>query len=305
MVRRAVAGVLVVVVWLLAPFAVAGLWTRDRVLDTDGWVDLAERLPDDPRVREAVGNELTDVVLDELGVGERIRRRAEPVVREAADRALASATFATVWTTANREMHRSLVRVLEADGGSEIRLDLLPAIAVVLDSVEEPIAAVAPLPGDVPALGASPTREEAVAAIEAAIGHPLDPARTTVVVVRDERIAAARTIYRGADRGALLLVGLTVLLAALAIAVGRARWKVAAALALGSAATMLLGWVAAEGVGSVAGGFLGEGVGRSVAEAAAGVAAEDLGSRYVTIAIVLAIAGVVCGTVAAVLSRRG
>jgi len=303
MARRAAAGVLVVLVCLLAPFAVAGLWGRDRILETDGWAELAAQLPEDPEARAAVSAEVTEVVLDGLGVGERARRRAEPVVREAADRVLATEAFTVVWTEANRAVHASLIEVLEGEGGSEIRLDLRPAVALVLDAVEEPLAPIVTLPGDVPELEAAPTPDEAEAAIEAGLGRPLAEDRATVVVIRDDRIATARTVYRGVDRGAFLFAAFTVLLAALAIAFGTDRWKTAAAIGLGSALTLLLGWVGALGVGGVAGGFLGEGIGRAVAEAAAGVAADDLGGRYVTTAIVLGVAGLACAVAAAIRSR--
>jgi len=303
MARRAAAGVLVVLVCVLAPLALAGLWGRDRILDTDGWAELAEQLPGDDVARDAVAAEVTDVVLDAVGLNERLRRRAEPVVREAADRALATDTFAVVWTEANRQVHASLIRALEADDGSEVRLDLRPAVALVLDAVEEPLASVAPLPGDVPEFTSAPTPEEAEAAIEASLGQPLAEDRATVVVIRDDRVATARTVYRGIDRGAFLLAVATTLLAVLAVALAPNRWKTAAAVGLGCAVTLLLGWVASLGVGSVVGGFVGDGIGRSVVDAAAGVAADDLGRRYVVSAIVLGIAGLICAIVGAARSR--
>jgi hypothetical protein len=303
MARRAAAGFLVVLVCLLVPFAVAGLWGRDRILDTEGWADLAAELPGDEAARDAVAAEITDVVLDSIGVGERVRRQAEPVVHEAADRALATDTFAVVWTEANRQVHASLIRALEADEGSEVRLDLRPAVALVLDAVEEPLAPVAPLPGDVPEFSSAPTPAEAETAIETALGGPLAEDRATLVVIRDDRIATARSVYRSVDRGAFLLAIATALLAALAIALATNRWTTAAAVGIGSAATLLLGWLASIGVGSVVGGFVGEGIGRSVADAAAGVAADDLGRRYVVSAIVFGVAGLVCAIVGVARSR--
>jgi hypothetical protein len=303
MARRAAAGVLVVLVCLLAPLAVVGLWGRDRFLDSDGWAELAAGITEDESSRDAVAAEITDVVLDGLDLGDRIQRRAEPVVRAATDAALQSDAFADVWIEANRAVHESLVRTLEADHGSEVRLDLRPAVALVLDAVEEPLAPVAQMPGDVPEFDEAPSPEEAEAAIEAGLGRPLAEDRATVVVIRDDRIATARSVYRGVDRGAFLLALATVLLAALAVAIGRDRWKTAAAIGLGSAVTMMIAWVATLGTGNTVGGFFGEGVGRSVAEAAARVAAEDLGGRYVTAAIVLGIAGVACAVVGAVRAR--
>ena len=303
MARRAAAGVLVVLVCLLTPLAIAGLWGRDRFLDSDGWAELAAELPQDDVSRDAVAAEITDVVLDGLGVGDKIRRRAEPIVREAADSALRTDAFVVVWTEANRAVHSSLVRVLEADEGSEIRLDLRPAVALVLDAVEEPLAPVVPLPGDVPELTGAPTPDEADAAIAAALGRPLADERATVVVIRDDRIATARAVYRGVDRGAFLLAVVTVVLAGLALLLARDRWKTAAGIGLGSAVTVAIAWVATLGTGDVVGGFLGEGIGRSVAEAAARVAADDLGGRYVTAAIVLGVAGLACAVVGAVRGR--
>ncbi|HSL10156.1 MAG TPA: hypothetical protein VLA82_02430 [Actinomycetota bacterium] len=303
MARRAAAGVLVVLVCLLAPFAVAGLWTKQRLLSTDGWAALSGSLADDDEVRRTLGAEISVVVLDAVDAQGRVRRRAEPLVRAAADRALATDAFEAVWVDANRGLHARMIAALEADEGSQVRLDLRPVLALVLDAVEEPLAPVLTLPGDVPELSAPPSPEEAGAVIEAALGRPFADDRATVVVIRDDRIATARTVYRQVDRSAILLAAVTVLLAAAAVALGRDRWKTAAAIGLGSALTLALGWIASLGVGSVVGSFLGEGVGRSVAEASARVAADDLGARYVVTATVLGLAGLACAIVAAVRGR--
>jgi hypothetical protein len=302
MARRAAAGVLVVVVCLLVPFAVAALWAEDRLLTTDGWTELARSLADDEEVRASLGAEISDVVLDSVGAEGRVRRRAEPLVRETADRVLATETFESVWIEANRALHQRLIAALEADEGSQIRLDLRPSVALVLDSVEEPLAPVVDL-GDVPEFTSAPTPEEAEAAITAALGAPLPEDRATVVVIRDDRIGTARTVYRRVDRSAILLAVVTALLAVAAVALARDRWKTAAAIGLGSAFTLALAWVGSLGVGSVAGSFLGEGIGRSLAEASARVAADDLGSRYVTVAIALGGAGIACAVVGVVRSR--
>jgi len=294
--------VLVVLVCLLAPFAVAAVWAKQRLLTTDGWTELAGSLSDDDEVRSALGAEIAGVVLDTVGADGRARRRAEPLVRAAADRALATEAFETVWIDANRRLHERLIATLEADEGSQIRLDLRPSVALVLDAVEEPLAPVVPL-GDVPEFTSAPTAEQAEAAIEAGLGRPLAEDRARVVVIRGERIGTARTVYRQVDRSAILLAVVTVLLAVAAVALARDRWRTAAAVGLGSALMLGLGWIASLGVGSVVGSFLGEGIGRSVAEASARVAADDLGSRYVVVAIVVGLVGLACTVVGAVRSR--
>ncbi len=305
MARRAIAGFLVVIVCLLVPFAVAGLWGRDVLLETDGWVALVEPLPRDPDARAAVATELSDVVLDTLGVQGKVRRAAQPLIREGAERAVASDRFANVWVAANRAVHGRLVQALTSDEPpADVELDLRAGVAVALAEAESALAGVVELPGDVPDLPAAPTLADAEAAIEAALGRSLPEDRARVVVLPADRLETARAVYKGVDRGAFGLAILTLALALLTVVIAKDRLRTAATLGLGSALTLLIAWVAAQGIGSVAGSFLGEGVGRAVAEAAARLAADDVGGRFVRTAVVLGTLGLVCGLAGAVRSRR-
>jgi hypothetical protein len=299
--RTATAWALTLLVWIAAPAAVAASWSRDRLLETDGWVVLAERLPEDAAVRTALGAELSTVVVDALGIRrEGVRRRLDGVLREISEGILASEPFAVVWAEANRRLHRQAIAVLRSEADEDVRLDLRGGIGVLLDLAEDRIEAVVPLPGDPPELGPAPSLAEAEAAARQALGRPIAEGKATVVVLPAERLGAARTAFRGVERWGLPLVLGTLALAAAAVAVAPRRWRTAAALGIGAVVSMLVAWIAAAAIGSVLGSFVGPGIGREVVEAAARIAAEDLGGRLGVAA------GVVggLGVVAAVRARR-
>jgi hypothetical protein len=297
--------VLVVLACLSAPFVAVAFWSRSTVVETDGWIRLVEPLPQDPEVQEAVAEELTQVVLDGFGVGGPVRAAAEPIVRRGANRLVESETFANLWVAAQREAHVRLVQVLRDEGAvGEVRVRLLTAVAVLIDTLKQPIGRVLELP-PIPDLPPEPTEAESRAVIEAAFGRSLAPGRGEVELVAADRIDEARVAFRAIDRAGIAMLLGWLVLAGLAIGLAVERFRAGALLGFGTAVLLLFSWVVALGFAPALASFVGgDGLARRVSEAAADSAVSSYASFVVPIAVVAAIGGLVSAVTGAVLARR-
>ena len=166
--RARAAGVvaLVVVATLLTPLAAVASWARGLVTDTDRYLATVAPIADDPLVQQAVTNRTTTAIVDGLdvdglagdltsavaglglpprlaGLVESLR---EPLVgavttrvRSAVGSVVASDTFASLWTTANRTVHAQLVAVLRGDPDAIAQLDADGTLSVQLGPVVEEV----------------------------------------------------------------------------------------------------------------------------------------------------------------------
>jgi hypothetical protein len=132
--RRIVGTILLVVGCVLVPLSLSAVWVRNTLLDTDNYVSTVGPLASDPHVQQAVANRVTDALVNDASVEQKISAAlparasflAAPLadgVRSAVDRAALrlaqSSRFETLWERANRRAHQALVNVLTG-GGSRI-----------------------------------------------------------------------------------------------------------------------------------------------------------------------------------------
>jgi hypothetical protein len=164
--RATASTVLIVLACVLAPFSAVAVWASTQVSETDQYVETVAPLVDDPAVQRWIATETTDAILERLdveGLTDDLlatiadRPRVPPRVADAlpalaapitegvdgfvegrVEQVVASSTFATVWTQANRAAHEQLVRLLEGEPGGavtaqegEVTLNLAPIIEEV------------------------------------------------------------------------------------------------------------------------------------------------------------------------------
>ncbi|MET7456472.1 hypothetical protein ABZT03_32245 [Streptomyces sp. NPDC005574] len=165
--RRAGAGILLVLTLVLAPLAVVAVWVNDIVSDTDRYVQTVAPLASDPAVQKTVTDRLTarvvkkvDVravtdsltkVLEDAGSPPRVvqgaqaleaplRSAVDTVVRRNVERVVTSDAFRQAWEDSNRRAHAAVVGMLTGEGqgalraeGDSIQLD----IGTVVDQVRQ------------------------------------------------------------------------------------------------------------------------------------------------------------------------
>ena len=133
--RRIVCAVLVVLVCILVPVSVLGVWLHGTVLDTDQYVDTVAPLAHDPAVQEAIATRVTNSFVASTDLEARladvlparvpvsasaVADGIERFVHDLALRLVQSDQFATIWERANRRAHTQLVAVLQGKGRGNI-----------------------------------------------------------------------------------------------------------------------------------------------------------------------------------------
>ncbi len=158
--------VLIIVACVLAPLSVASVWASSQLSDTDQYVETVAPLADDPAVQDALANEVTTAVFENLDVegittdaletiaeqpnvpprvADLLPTLAVPIAdgvesftRDQVDSFFASDEFATLWAEVNRIAHEQVVTLLEGNEGGavsaqddQITLNLGPIVAAV------------------------------------------------------------------------------------------------------------------------------------------------------------------------------
>jgi hypothetical protein len=129
--RRALVATLVIVSVVLVPLAGLSIWVRNLVLDTNHYVDTVAPLAHKRAITDLVAERATTRLFQQVDVQaqakdvlpERAQFLAGPIssgvetfTHQAAQRALATEQFATVWKEANRRAHAQVVKALTGEG---------------------------------------------------------------------------------------------------------------------------------------------------------------------------------------------
>lgn len=118
---------LLVIGGLLLAATVPGVWAADTLLNTDRYTETVAPLAANPDIRDSVANTAVDRLFSATNVEAQIRSALPPKAAfiapqlasglrtfalEAAERALATPQFQTLWTEANRQAHQRIVPAL-------------------------------------------------------------------------------------------------------------------------------------------------------------------------------------------------
>lgn len=134
--RAVVAGILLVVGFVLVPFGNLGLWVQRQVLDADAFTELAIDVVDEPAVRDVLAKR----IVDELVAAEPRLAVGRVVLEPGVARLLRTEAFRRVFSTAVAQMHTQLEQ-----GADALELDLDPILPLVRDAVARIDADVADL----------------------------------------------------------------------------------------------------------------------------------------------------------------
>ncbi|MGW0704529.1 hypothetical protein ACWD4G_00860 [Streptomyces sp. NPDC002643] len=145
--RRAGAGLLLLLAMLLAPLAVAAAWVQDTVTDTDRYVKTVAPLASDKAVQDVVIDRLTNRVVANIDVAavtdalsqalrdggapprvvegaealeSPLRSAVRSVVDRVITRVITSDAFEQAWEGANRRAHAAVMEVLTGEGGGAV-----------------------------------------------------------------------------------------------------------------------------------------------------------------------------------------
>ncbi len=121
-----------VLVFLLLPVSVVGLWNRALLLDTDRYIETVAPLAHDPDVQQAVTDAVTTFIVERARVqayaedllpdrakalAPFVAGGAESLIRQGVQNVVRSEWFAKAWVAANRADHALVVRLVTGREG--------------------------------------------------------------------------------------------------------------------------------------------------------------------------------------------
>jgi hypothetical protein len=134
--RRALVAILVVIGCVLAPLSVLSVWLKTTLLDTDNYVATVAPLADNAQVQNAIADRVTNTLIVDNAVGQRIVDRLPDkakfvapkitdalasFVHDATLKLVQSDQFSALWKEVNRRAHTRVVALLEGKGGDALQ----------------------------------------------------------------------------------------------------------------------------------------------------------------------------------------
>lgn len=239
--RRGLSIVAAVLVFLLLPVSVVGLWNRALLLDTDRYVDTVAPLATDPVVQQAVADVVSAFIVERAQVQSLaadllpdrakalapfVAGGAQALVHQVVDSLVRTEWFAEAWVRANRADHALVVRLVTGREGT------------VASTKEGRIA-----------VDLAPVAEEALRRVDQQFGLALadrvDLSNKPLefVLFESEELAHTQSLLRLAHRVLWVLVGLTAVAAVVGVLGAGDRWRgarrVGVAIALSMAALLV------------------------------------------------------------------
>jgi hypothetical protein len=211
-VKRTGVVILLVLATLLRTLGIVAVWAQRQLLDTQNWVETSDRLLENQQIREALSTAVLQRVYASAPVENRLRESLPPNLqplagpiaaglREVANRnapkVLGTAAALTAWEKANRTAHTQLLRVLNGDvaRGGTVTLNLHDLIAQVAAGTGLPAGVADRLPANLQQLQ----------------------------VLKTDKIEAAQKALQTAKKLVIVLIVVSVLLLAGAIALSTDR----------------------------------------------------------------------------------
>ncbi len=136
---------LLVVATLIAFLAIFSIWVNRQALNTDNWVNTSDKLLQNEEVKTQLSNYLADQLFASVDVQAELEKTFPPrlaplagpaagalhqLAPQVAERALETSQAESLWSTANRGAHETLLKILNDEGssvstsGGEVTLDL-------------------------------------------------------------------------------------------------------------------------------------------------------------------------------------
>ncbi|MGW4478968.1 hypothetical protein [Rhodococcus triatomae] len=163
--RWIAAGVLLVLVAVVAMAGVASRFARSEILDTDRYVQTVTPLAAEPALQTALADRITDEIMTRVdveqltadalgaltevaprvptavvGLAPVIAGQARSFVNEAATKLVSSDQFQTMWIEANRQAHEELVAVATGSESGSVAIDergqVSISLAAIIDTVK-------------------------------------------------------------------------------------------------------------------------------------------------------------------------
>jgi hypothetical protein len=262
--RSVLTWVLVVLTSISVVATSTAFWVRNTVFDTDKYVALVTPIAQDPAVQQQIATKLTAQVFTALDVRARVEAilptelqalagpitsQVQSFIRGRVQNFVASDTFQQLWVQANTIAHEKIVALLEGNtdqlpnlniANGQVQINLIGAVARVLQDLAQQLVDLVGVNVTVPDLKAESDPQAAIARLSAAIGRPLPPDFGQVTIMTVDQLEQLQTVTKRIQRLPWVLLILTFVLAAAAIASSLRRRRTLIALGIGAAVAFFL-----------------------------------------------------------------
>jgi len=236
-------------------------WGNRTVLNTDRYVATVAPLAEDPAVQASIAHKVTDQVFDALDVQgklagvlpENLAILAAPMtnavqgfVEEQVLKVVQSDAFAKFWEEANRFVHTQVLAILNGDSErvnlveGRVLLNLMPLVNLALAQIQGVASDLVGRDVTIPPVTPGMLPDQAVAALESALGVDLPEDFGSIAVYDSNDLAALQKALNVSQKLLLLLIVLIPILIALTLWVSPRRRRTLIQLAAGGAIGLVL-----------------------------------------------------------------
>jgi hypothetical protein len=261
--RRVLSGVALLLACLTILIATVAVWVHQVAFNTDRFTALVANVIDEPAVIAPVSSAVSSQVIDALDVQTRIESRLPDVAKSLgpaltlairdglANRlevALARPQFQALLLKTVSIAHTQVMNLLRANPDAVsvvdgyVTIEVLPLVQAALTELQS--IGLLPDGVQIPDLSTSEAPSVLVQRLSTALGVTLPADFGTIRLMPADKLLTARTVVQAFDILVVLLVILSVVLAALAIWLARQRRRMVLYLALGTLIAFLVGRIA-------------------------------------------------------------
>ncbi|GAB3818875.1 hypothetical protein GCM10028820_21950 [Tessaracoccus terricola] len=140
MLRRMLAGLLVAVAAVLAPVAVAAVWTKQTVTDQERYLDVVSEVSAVPSVQQEVRGRVVEAIVHRIDPGALTAALVDRAVTRAVESVFSHERFGELWLGLNRVVHAQVTGVLAGES-AEFELSDDGTLAMRIGPVVEALAA--------------------------------------------------------------------------------------------------------------------------------------------------------------------
>ncbi|HET7236358.1 MAG TPA: hypothetical protein VFK59_07995 [Actinomycetota bacterium] len=260
-VRRILTPVLVILTVVIFTVTVPAAWGNRTILNTDRYVSTVAPLAEDPAVQASLARRVTDRVFTALDVQgklggvlpENLTILAAPMteavrgfVEEQVLKLVETEAFARFWEEANRFAHTQVLAILEGEGETvsveegKVLLNLMPLVNLALVQIQGVASDLVGRDVTIPEVTPGMLPDQAVAALEGALGVDLPEDYGAIAVYDSDELGALQQALYVFQRLLLLLIVLIPVLVALTLWVSTRRRRTLIQLAAGGVAGLVL-----------------------------------------------------------------
>jgi hypothetical protein len=311
--RTGIAAFLVVAAVLAILASTLALWSRSIVFDTDAYTRVVAPVADDPQVRRAIAGYVADKAVQAADLEARIEdalpsdaKVLAPALTSSLERFLideiagflGTEAARRLWVAVNRSAHGQLIAALQGEGRpvtvgrDDVKLDLLPLVAVALQRLDGEIPRLLGRDVTLPEIDPATSPGDMRILLQDALGREVPADLGTITLLRGGQVHDAMQALRFFNDLVVVVVILTAVLITAAVLVAVRRLRTAFWLGIGALLAFIVARVVTVQLEEAVTGAIASQGGAAVARSIVGAAVDSLSGFFIWVAVAGAVVAV-------------